>query len=98
MSRSLTLSPTTYLPAGVEPVKKTWLEAIFSKPKDLTFIETKRYASRAGELNLATALQYGAATGQKPLVDFIRSWTQILTPPAYSDWDVLLNVRVLFSS
>lgn len=66
---ALTLSPSTYAPAGVAPPKpKGWFESLF-KDK-LTFIETKKYATKTGDLELKSALQYG---GELEPVRFVHS-------------------------
>lgn len=45
----------------------------------------------ADTLQLATALQYGGAQGLVFLQNFLKEWTTILSPPLYSDWDVLVD-------
>ncbi|KAF8494205.1 PLP-dependent transferase [Russula emetica] len=44
-----------------------------------------------GGLNLATALQYGPATGLAPLQTFIREFTEHICAHAYADWSTLFD-------
>lgn len=44
------------------------------------------------DLQLATSLQYQAATGPPALPLFLRKYVETVYKPGYGDWDVLLNV------
>ena len=44
-----------------------------------------------GGVNLATALQYGPATGLKRTQEFFREFTERVYAPAYDDWTTLIH-------
>ena len=42
-------------------------------------------------IDLATALQYGRATGLNGLADFIHDFVEKVYQPGYADWATILN-------
>jgi aromatic amino acid aminotransferase I len=42
-------------------------------------------------VQLSTALQYGGAQGLVFLNNFLKEWTSLVSMPAYTDWDILLD-------
>lgn len=94
---SLTLDPATYAPAGVSPpLPKNWLSKLFAS--SLKFIETPKYA-KAGELQLATALQYGGGGGAAELIAFLKQWTQVSASSVEEgEGDELIRLRASSTS
>lgn len=71
-----------------------WIASLFgqSKPKTQQVTVPKFAKEPTKEtLQLSGALQYGGADGLVFLQNFLREWTTILSPPAYSDWEVLVD-------
>lgn len=73
-----------------------WLSSWFggspSKPTVQQITVPKFVSSPTPEsLQLSGAFQYGAATGLVFLNNFLREWTSLVSPPAYTDWEVLLD-------
>lgn len=70
----------------------SWLSGSSSKPKSAP-VGVPKFASHPlpNTLQLSTALQYGGAQGLLFLQQFLREWTTILSPPLYSDWEVLVD-------
>lgn len=61
--------------------------------KSTTSFTIPKYVDHATPttIQLATSLQYQAATGPPALPLFLREYVEKIYRPAYSDWDVLLN-------
>ncbi len=70
-----------------------WLWRLFGTGKnDTTRVHVPREPRQGdGGLNLATALQYGPATGLAPTRAFIREFTERIYAPAYDDWTTLVH-------
>jgi aromatic amino acid aminotransferase I len=73
--------------------KKAWFDWTFGYKK-LEKISVPKYVhdAKPTDLQLATSLQYQAATGPPALPLFLRKYVETVFKPAYADWDVLLNV------
>ena len=61
-----------------------------SKEKTIPFT-IKKYADHPGEIDLATALQYGDAKGSIQLREICEAFTRRVYQPAYEDWMILLH-------
>jgi aromatic amino acid aminotransferase I len=70
-----------------------WFWRLFGTGKDdTTCVQIPREPHQGDEgLNLATALQYGPATGMTRTQAFIREFTERIYAPAYSDWTTLVH-------
>ncbi|KAK9900469.1 PLP-dependent transferase [Cystobasidium minutum MCA 4210] len=69
-----------------------WIASLFSKPQTKQVTVPKFAKEPTKEtLQLSGALQYGGADGLVFLQNFLREWTTILSPPAYEDWEVLVD-------
>jgi aromatic amino acid aminotransferase I len=70
-----------------------WLWRLFGASKDdTTRIRIPREPRPDdGGLNLATALNYGPATGHALMRAFIREFTERIYAPAYDDWNTLVH-------
>lgn len=82
------------LPRVPESPKKGLLAWLFGGGKRVDEITIPKYAPNptATTVQLSTSLQYQAATGPPALPLFLREYVEKIYKPAYSDWDVLLNV------
>jgi len=68
-----------------------WLwNMLGSKEKTVPFT-IKKYAEHPGDINLATALQYGGYKGLIQLREITRSFTERVYQPAYEDWETFIN-------
>jgi aromatic amino acid aminotransferase I len=89
---SLPLNP----PRVPKAPKTGLLNWLFPAAKETTSITVPKYATvnpkDPATIQLATSLQYQAATGPPALPRFLREYTEKVYSPAYADWDVLLNV------
>ncbi|KIJ70016.1 hypothetical protein HYDPIDRAFT_77313 [Hydnomerulius pinastri MD-312] len=54
-------------------------------------ITIPKYPAVAGEINFASALQYGAAVAQGPLQKFLRHFVAEVYQPAIEDYEILIN-------
>ena len=54
-------------------------------------ITVPKYAPKATDVNLATALQYGTGQGLIALQDFTKEFIEKVYQPAYSDWTMLIS-------
>lgn len=74
------------------PKKPTLLSWLWNKVPTTSFTIPK-YVPNATPttIQLATSLQYQAATGPPSLPLFLREYVQKVYNPGYADWDVLLN-------
>ena len=79
--------------SALSPSPLGWLWRLFGTGNDdSTRIQVPREPRQGdGGLNLATALQYGPATGLAPLQTFIREFTDRIYAPAYADWTTLVD-------
>jgi aromatic amino acid aminotransferase I len=95
-SLSATILAPDHLPLDNprRPAEKNILSWLFSAKKRLLNITVPKYVENAQPttLQLATSLQYQAATGPPALPLFLRKYVETVYKPAYADWDVLLNV------
>lgn len=76
------------------PSPLAWLWNLFSSPSAArtTKISVPKYVSDPlNEVNLATALQYGMATGVLPLQQFLRDYSRIFYKPGFSDFTTLVH-------
>ncbi len=77
------------------PVKpmKGFLSWLFPSTQGTTSFTIQKYVENATPetVQLATSLQYQAATGPPALPLFLREYVQRVYKPAYADWDVLIN-------
>ncbi|KAI0355373.1 PLP-dependent transferase [Trametes cingulata] len=71
----------------------SWLWKLFGarKEKTTTITIPKFTDHPAEQVNLATALQYGTATGVPPLSKFISTFVEKVYQPGYSDWTTLVQ-------
>lgn len=72
----------------------SWLWKIFSgarKEKTNTITIPKFTDHPQDEVNLATALQYGTATGLPQLQKFINNFVEKVYQPGYADWTTLVQ-------
>ncbi|EKD02611.1 hypothetical protein A1Q2_03037 [Trichosporon asahii var. asahii CBS 8904] len=72
--------------------KKTLMEWLFGGNLQFTI---PKYASDPTDpmaIQLATSLQYQAATGPPALPKFLREYVEKVYQPGYADWDVLVDV------
>lgn len=71
----------------------SWFWKLFGSPsKQKTMpISVPKYTSKASDVNLATALQYGTAQGLIALQDFTKEFIERVYQPAYSDWTLLIS-------
>ena len=80
---------------STELVKKgpfSWIWALFSNRKDSTSsIAIPKYPKDPGDLNLATALQYGPANGQLQLQQVFHDFTRTVYKPAYSNFTTMIH-------
>ncbi|KAH8094916.1 PLP-dependent transferase [Cristinia sonorae] len=69
----------------------SWIWNIFgSKPKTIP-VTIPKYPTASDQVNLATALQYGQATGLSQLQAFIKDFAAQVYDPAYSNWTCLCH-------
>jgi aromatic amino acid aminotransferase I len=96
-SLSAEILPVDHVPLDNPRVPKkqsnSLMEWLFGSKK-LETISVPKYVKDAKptDLQLATSLQYQAATGPPALPLFLRKYVETVYKPAYGDWDVLLNV------
>lgn len=84
---------------GLSPTEAStslsWLWKLFSNHnanKDKTHSVTiPKYPAVEGDINLATALQYGQASAQSQLQDFLKLFISEVYRPAFEDWTVLID-------
>ncbi|KAH9855019.1 PLP-dependent transferase [Lenzites betulinus] len=71
----------------------SWLWKLFgsSRKEKTNAITIPKYPTRPGDVNLATALQYGTATGLSQLTKFISDFVGKVYQPGYSDWTTLIQ-------
>lgn len=70
----------------------SWLWKLFGGRKEKTnTITIPKYPDQPTDINLATALQYGTATGLPQLAKFINSFVEQVYQPAYEDWTTLVQ-------
>ncbi|CDO75895.1 hypothetical protein BN946_scf184523.g4 [Trametes cinnabarina] len=71
----------------------SWLWKLFgSSHKEKTnSITIPKFPERPEDVNLATALQYGTATGLPQLQKFINDFVKNVYQPAYEDWTTLVQ-------
>ncbi|KAI0299111.1 PLP-dependent transferase [Multifurca ochricompacta] len=71
----------------------SWLWRLFGSGKDSTTHVGVPRSPRQGDggLNLATALQYGPATGLARIQAFTREFTERIYAPVYNDWTTLVH-------
>jgi aromatic amino acid aminotransferase I len=86
---SFTLSPT-------EPsTSLSWLWKLFGShnaTKEKTqAVTVPKYPAVEGDINLAISLQYGTASAQTQLQDFLKRFTSEVYRPAFEDWTILID-------
>ncbi len=72
----------------------SWLWKLFGgsgRKEKTSTITIPKYADRPEDINLATALQYGMATGLPALSKFINEFVGKTYKPAFSDWTTLIQ-------
>ncbi|KAI0650413.1 PLP-dependent transferase [Trametes meyenii] len=71
----------------------SWLWKLFggSSKEKTSPITIPKFTERPEDVNLATALQYGTATGLPQLSKFINDFVGKVYQPAYSDWTTLVQ-------
>ncbi|KAF8165378.1 pyridoxal phosphate-dependent transferase [Crassisporium funariophilum] len=70
----------------------SWIWSLFSNTEESTSpISVPKYPLKAGDLNLATALQYGMSGGLPQLQKVIHEFTGNVYKPAYSNFTTLLH-------
>jgi aromatic amino acid aminotransferase I len=73
--------------ASSESTSWFWKLLGFGSSKERTTeITIPKYPTELGQVNLATSLQYGAATGIVQLQSFFNDFTGKVFQPAYDDW------------
>ena len=79
--------------ASVSPSPLGWLwRRLFGKDDGMTHVRVPLEPRDGdGGLNLATALQYGPATGLARTKAFFREFTERIYAPAYADWATLID-------
>lgn len=86
---SFALSPTE------ASTSLSWLWKLFSNhntTKEKTQAVTiPKYPAVEGDINLATSLQYGQASAQGPLQDFLKRFISEVYRPAFEDWTALVD-------
>jgi aromatic amino acid aminotransferase I len=82
---------TSSVPVSPSPLGWLW-RRLFGNDDDTTHVLIPREPRDGdGGLNLATALQYGPATGLARTQAFIREFTERVYAPAYADWATLID-------
>lgn len=93
---SASILPPDHLPLDNprKPADKSLFSWLFSAKKRLLNISVPKYVEHPEptSIQLATSLQYQAATGPPALPLFLRKYVEAVYKPAYADWDVLINV------
>ncbi|KAF9058171.1 pyridoxal phosphate-dependent transferase [Panaeolus papilionaceus] len=70
----------------------SWIWNLFSAPSTTTLLLTvPKYPNNPGDINLASALQYGLANGLPQLIDFATQLTKTVFKPAYKEYAVTLH-------
>ncbi|EGN93075.1 hypothetical protein SERLA73DRAFT_172428 [Serpula lacrymans var. lacrymans S7.3] len=73
----------------------SWFWKLFgsgpSTKEKTTTVTIPKYPTNPGDINLAAALQYGAAVAQTPLQEFIKNFVTQVYQPAYDDFSVLIH-------
>lgn len=90
----LSTSPGPQAASSASPLGWLWrrLFGLGNDDEDTTRIRVPREPREGdGGLNLATALQYGPATGLARTQAFIREFTERIYGPAYADWATLID-------
>lgn len=72
----------------------SWFWKLFgtSSKTKTTPISILKYPENPGDVNLATALQYGMATGLPQLQKFIKDFVEKVYQPAYSDCTIMAHI------
>ena len=69
-----------------------WFWNLFGSGKEkTTSITIPKYPTNPEEVNLATALQYGTATGLPQLNKFVKEFVAKVYQPGYGDCTVLMD-------
>lgn len=84
---------------GLSPTEAStslsWLWRLFGSHnanKEKTHAVTiPKYPAVEGDVNLATALQYGQASAQSQLQDFLKCFISEVYRPAFEDWTALID-------
>ncbi|KAI0638513.1 PLP-dependent transferase [Trametes polyzona] len=71
----------------------SWLWKLFgsARKEKTSAIHIPKYPKHPEDVNLATALQYGTATGLPQLTKFINNFVGTIYQPAYEDWTTLVQ-------
>ncbi|RXW11690.1 hypothetical protein EST38_g14165 [Candolleomyces aberdarensis] len=86
------LLPTSFpTQAGTSNGAFSWLWNLFSSGQTDS-ISIPRYASKPGDLDLASILQYNMSSGHPKLREFAKEVTDKVFRPAYSDYAILAHV------
>jgi len=88
------LAPDSF-PLKTEPEESSlsWFWKLFSrsdKERTTTFTVDK-YPKHPGDLNLATGLQYGMASGLPQMKEILHEFVEKVFQPAYGNWTTLLH-------
>lgn len=71
----------------------SWLWNFISGAKEKTLaLYIPKYPVKSGDLNLATALQYGMARGIPQLQDITKEFTRKVYKPAYDNYKTLVHI------
>lgn len=85
--------PLEVTPPPAAPAQTSWFWRLFGsgpqKNVETSHISVHKYPADRTTVNLATALQYGTATGLPALQEFLRDFVRKVYRPAYDDWTVL---------
>ncbi|KAJ3014187.1 hypothetical protein NUW54_g1370 [Trametes sanguinea] len=71
----------------------SWLWKLFgsNRKEKTSSITIPKFPAHPDDVNLATALQYGTATGLPQLQKFINDFVKKVYQPAYEDWTTLVQ-------
>ena len=69
----------------------SWIWGLFSNRKDSTSITIPKYPKDPADLNLATSLQYGLASGLPQLQRVVHEFTHAVYKPAYSNFTTMIH-------
>lgn len=90
------LVPESFALSPTEPsTSLSWLWKLFGSHnanKDKTQpVTIPKYPAVEGDINLAVSLQYGQASAQSQLQDFLKRFISEVYRPAFEDWTALID-------
>lgn len=90
------LVPESFALSPTEPsTSLSWLWKLFgshnANKEKTQAITIPKYPAVDGDINLATSLQYGQASAQSQLQDFLKRFISEVYRPAFADWTVLID-------